>query len=200
MSSAHPRLGDDSSFTEIYDIKIDNDKKIILTFLSQFYRILNVMNLKKSDSPVTQAIFLKETKLMRKEFFNETQAIRTELKKEFFNETQAIRAELKSETQAIRAELKEESNKLDQKINILDQKFNGLVLEVIKNREEIKEIKETMATKSDSNKILCILDAIKLYIETSDRKMIVHDHRLNEIEPTLEDHGQRICKLETVSS
>ena len=64
-----------------------------------------------------------------------------------------------------------------------------LALEIIKNRTDLAEIKETMATKEDVNKILGVVDAFAQRIETYDRKTILHDARLS-------DHEARITRLE----
>ncbi len=58
-----------------------------------------------------------------------------------------------------------------------------------KNRLDIKEIKETMLTKQDGQRIIAHIDALTHRIETYDRKALVYDHRLN-------DHESRTTRIE----
>ena len=62
-----------------------------------------------------------------------------------------------------------------------------------KNQIDIKEIRETMATKDDIRKILGAIDAFARKSENYDRKALVHDHRLR-------DHEVRILHLEKTAS
>ncbi len=51
-------------------------------------------------------------------------------------------------------------DKLDKRVDKLDNKLDKLVVSVIKNTEDIKDIREKMATKEDVNKILTAVDDI----------------------------------------
>lgn len=128
------------------------------------------MKPKKTDSLVTESVFLNETQLIRKEFKEETQLIRKEFKEEF----QVIRKEFKDETQSIRKVI---GNLALEQMNMKETFF-----------QQLKDFK---------NEILNAIDSFAQKDEVRYRKAIVHDHRLNESEATLQNHEVRIVHLET---
>src|SRR5438046_1206096 len=74
---------------------------------------------------------------------------------------------------------------LDKKVDTLDKKVDHVALTVVKNHEEFLEFKKTVATKDDIHIILNRIDSFTTRIETFDRKVIVHDERLNKVETQL---------------
>ena len=139
------------------------------------------MKPKKTDSLVTESVFLNETQLIRKEFKEETQLIR----KEFKEETQLIRKEFKEEFQVIRKEFKDETQSIRKVIG-------NLALEQMNMKETFFQ-----QLKDFKNEILNAIDSFAQKDEVRYRKAIVHDHRLNESEATLQNHEVRIVHLET---
>ncbi len=87
-------------------------------------------------------------------------------KKEFLQESKCVRSEIK--------QLDDKVNKLDGKVNKLDDKVNKVALKIIHIEEDLNQVKETMLTKLDGQKIIDHIDAFAHRIETYDRKAIVH--------------------------
>ena len=79
------------------------------------------------------------------------------------------------------------------KLTETDQKIWRKILE---HDEEFKKIRETVATKDDIQLILNRIDAFTQKSETTDRKMVFHDHRFKENDDKLSNHEQRISTLE----
>ena len=96
------------------------------------------------------------------------------------------RSEFLKETGSIRTEI----NKLDDKI---DKAVNRLAGEIVKTQTDLKEVKETMATKEDVSEILNAIDTFAQKAENYDRKAVFHDSRIN-------DHEERITQLEKTAS
>lgn len=74
----------------------------------------------------------------------------------------------------------------------LDTKTGKLALAIAQTHTDITDIKEgmnRMATKEDINKVINAIDGFAQKNETFDRKVIVHDTRIN-------DHEVRITHLE----
>lgn len=69
---------------------------------------------------------------------------------------------------------------------VTNDRFDQLVRVVLKNTNDIEVIKETMATKADVNLILDRIDHFTHKVDVFDKKVLVHDHRLNELEPKVE--------------
>ncbi|MFN0117680.1 MAG: hypothetical protein ACKVQC_05225 [Elusimicrobiota bacterium] len=71
---------------------------------------------------------------------------------------------------------------LDQKFEGLDQKVNRIAFALVKTQEDVKEIRETMATKNDIQKILDQVDAFAAGTASLDRNAIIHEYRLSVLE------------------
>ena len=67
----------------------------------------------------------------------------------------------------------------------LDVKTGKLALAISQNQADILDIKENMATKSDIGRVLNAIDSFTQKNETFDRKVIVHDARINDHEARL---------------
>ncbi|MBI3012932.1 MAG: hypothetical protein HYY63_04830 [Elusimicrobia bacterium] len=134
-----------------------------------------MMKKKKASPPVTRLEFLKETGLIRSEFKQECASIRSEFKQE----CASIRSEFKQEKEWVR------------------DTIGKLTLRIIRLEEELKSMREQMATKDDVRRILDAIDAFTHRVETYDRKAVVHDARLNQNELTLQNHETRIVQIET---
>ncbi|OVE78076.1 hypothetical protein BVX98_01295 [bacterium F11] len=72
-----------------------------------------------------------------------------------------------------------------------------LALAIQKNSADIAEIKETMATKDDVRIILNRIDHFTKKVDVFDKKVLVHDYRLNELESKVGYHDKRLTFLET---
>jgi len=161
------------------------------------------MKPKKTDSLVTESVFLNETQLIRKEFKEETQLIRKEFKeetqlirKEFKEEFQVIRKEFKEETQLIRKEFKEEFQVIRKEFKDETQSIRKVIGNLALEQMNMKET-FFQQLKDFKNEILNAIDSFAQKDEVRYRKAIVHDHRLNESEATLQNHEVRIVHLET---
>lgn len=85
----------------------------------------------------------------------------------------------------------------DDIVKILGRKVDNLIIDVIKLREGYHEIRTTMATKNDINRILNAIDAFAGKSEDSHRAILLHGQILTEIQITLKDHGRRLTALES---
>ena len=71
----------------------------------------------------------------------------------------------------------------------LDRKIQNAALSLIQTQAEVREIKATMATKTDVDRIITILDFMSGKTVDQDRTVIVFDK-------ILKDHELRIKRLE----
>ena len=83
-----------------------------------------------------------------------------------------------------RKEFNERMDTVDQRFEKIDQRFNKVELAlqnqtkvILNNSKDPKVIKETMATKSDINKIINILDDLSKKTEDYGNKAILNTHR-----------------------
>ncbi|MFN0117898.1 MAG: hypothetical protein ACKVQC_06370 [Elusimicrobiota bacterium] len=81
-----------------------------------------------------------------------------------------------------RKEIDERFEQVDQRFDELDQKVNRIALSLVKTQEEVKEIRETMATKSDIQKVLDTVEAFATSTASLDRSAIIHEYRLSLLE------------------
>jgi len=58
------------------------------------------------------------------------------------------------------AGVKKDVARIDKKVGDLDKKVDRVIIDQISTKEDIKEVKETMATKEDINKVLNALDKV----------------------------------------
>jgi len=72
-----------------------------------------------------------------------------------------------------------------------------LVSALLKNDREIQIIKETMATKTDINRIMDHIDSAIKKIDVFSKKELVQDYRLINLEETVHNHEARLVGLET---
>ena len=96
----------------------------------------------------------------------------------------------KSDLDAVKTELKAD-------IARLDQKTDRIAVRLVNVESELKEMRHDMATKEDIGNVLSAIDAFVQKNERFDRKVVLHDHRINEHEETLKDHDVRITSLES---
>ena len=75
-------------------------------------------------------------------------------------------------------------------MKVLDNKVDNLALGLLKTQQDVTEIKATMTTKDDTQKVIEHIDAWAQRFESYDRKALTQDHRLN-------DHETRITRLES---
>ncbi|MCB4790720.1 MAG: hypothetical protein LHV68_02420 [Elusimicrobia bacterium] len=95
-------------------------------------------------------------------------------------------------------------DKVDERFQKIDGRFDKVELAlqnqaaaIISNTEDIKIIKETMATKDDVQKILSAVDNIARDVIDVGRKSVVNTHRINEMDIKIEEHEKRISRLES---
>ena len=72
-----------------------------------------------------------------------------------------------------------------------------LAIEIVKTQADVREIKETMATKNDVERILVAVEAFAGKAQVYDRAAVLHGHALTEAEVTLRDHEKRLRAIET---
>ena len=74
----------------------------------------------------------------------------------------------------------------------LDQKIDRVASQLVQTQADIREIKETMATKEDVSRILIAIDRFARKAEAYDRQAVLHGHILT-------DHEKRLASLESNS-
>ena len=83
----------------------------------------------------------------------------------------------------------------------LDKKFNRVAMEVVKTQADVREIKETMATKlatkDDFNRIMQAIDEFAGDAKHYRQADISRGHTLIEVEVKMKDHEKRITTLES---
>src|SRR5438270_7185996 len=113
----------------------------------------------KSDQPVTRSEFQREARGTRKEFG----VVRKEMRDGFQvvrKEFEDVRKEMRDGFQAVRKEM--------------NGKIDRLALDQVSMREEIRQVKETMATKDDVRRILGAIDEFARKSEVFERKALVY--------------------------
>lgn len=88
---------------------------------------------------------------------------------------------------------------LDELKNKLNKKIDGVVVELVKTQADVRQIKETMSTKSDTDRIMNAIDAFARKAETYDRKALSHGDQLQGHEAKLQDHEKRLSSVESQS-
>lgn len=111
--------------------------------------------------------------------------------------TQAGLAEVKVELQADIKAVKADVGTVKADIKRLDQKTDRIAAGLIKTQDEVRQIKETMATKADSERIIGLLDFIKGKVSDQDRTLVVFDKILGEHRVKFEEYGKRLSALES---
>ncbi len=81
--------------------------------------------------------------------------------------------------------------------NKLDKKIDGVAIELVKTQADLRRIEGTMATKSDTDRIMNAIDAFARKAETYDRKALSHGDQLQGHEAKLQDHEKRLSAVES---
>ena len=97
---------------------------------------------------------------------------------------------------ATKADLKAGLDGLENKLN---KKIDGIAIELVKTQANLRQIKETMSTKSDTDRIMNAIDAFAKKAETYDRKALSHGDQLQGHEAKLQDHEKRLSAVESKS-
>ena len=110
---------------------------------------------------------------------------------EFLKEAESTHKEFES----VREEIKKLATKED---------FHKLANEIIKTQTDLKEVKETVATKEElrntESRILNAIDAFAVKAQNYDQKALFHGGRINELDEGIKDHEVRITQLEKTVS
>lgn len=86
---------------------------------------------------------------------------------------------------------------LDQKVQALDHKVNNIAIKVVTIESDLKEVKENMLTKADKNEIMNSMDNLMGEVRAMRQSVLIRGEWKEEHDTQLEDHEQRIKKLET---
>ena len=78
----------------------------------------------------------------------------------------------------------------------LEDAIKPLALHLIRQDDDLRQIKENMMTKLDGQRMMERFDSISEWIITSKIKEPVQDHRLKELEATAAAHETRLTRLE----
>ncbi|MCG2726770.1 MAG: hypothetical protein L6420_11080 [Elusimicrobia bacterium] len=112
----------------------------------------------------------------------------------------ATKADINKLAQTTKADLKELEQKLNQKIDSVETKLNkkteNVFIELLKTQADVRNIKETMATKNDINRIMNAIDVFAGEAKDYRRKDADRDHMLMEQHDKLQNHENRISAIE----
>ena len=87
--------------------------------------------------------------------------------------------------------------RLDQNITRLDQKIDRVAVALVNTQADVREIRNTMSTKDDINRVLTAIDSFAKKAQNYDRVAVLHGRTLVEVEVSLKDHGERLEALES---
>ena len=99
---------------------------------------------------------------------------------------------------ATKTDLKDLRNEFEVRFEKIDKKINGVAVELIKTQADVRQIKETMSTKSDIDRVMNAIDAFARKAEAYDRKAFSHGDQLQGHEAKLQDHEKRLSSVESV--
>ena len=95
-------------------------------------------------------------------------------------------------------------DKIDKRFEQVDKRFDevkdvisSMATKIIDNIEDLKTMKETVATKDDIQRIISSIDSLGSQTKDHERTAEINTHRIKELEPKVEDHEKRIGKLES---
>ena len=97
---------------------------------------------------------------------------------------------LKADVQTLTIEVQEVKTNLSAVEKRLDQKIDKIATELVRTQTDVREIKETMATKEDVSRILVAIDRFAGKAEVYDREAVLHGHILT-------NHEKRLKALES---
>ena len=90
----------------------------------------------------------------------------------------------KSDLESVRTEIKGDIHRL-----------SGAIVEL---QADMREVKSTMATKADINRIMSAIDSFAKRSEHDNRAVVLHGQTLTEVEVKLGDHEKRLARLESI--
>lgn len=96
----------------------------------------------------------------------------------------------KAELQSVKVELKADVQKLSDTVT-------RLAIDLSKTKEDIREIKETMATKGDINRIMTAIDAFAAQALSYQNHDKLRGGKIMEHETKIGNHESRLVLLET---
>ncbi|OHC66055.1 MAG: hypothetical protein A2040_03675 [Rhodocyclales bacterium GWA2_65_19] len=127
---------------------------------------------------------------------NDLRAHETAARKDFKTLESVMRADVQSlrrDTDLGFTGVKADVRRLDAKI---DSATSRLAKEIVKTQADVREIRETMATKNDVERILVAVQAFAGKAQVYDRAAVLHGHALTEAAVTLRDHEKRLRAIE----
>jgi len=93
---------------------------------------------------------------------------------------------------------------VDKRFEQVDKRFDevkdimsNMAIKIIDNIEDLKTLKETVATKDDIRQIMTAIDSFGSQTKDHERTAEINTHRIKELEPKVENHEKRIGKLES---
>ena len=88
---------------------------------------------------------------------------------------------------------------VDKRLEQVDGSINRLAKSIITINDRVDSIEQKMSTKDDVQRIITAIDNLTGMTLDHENKAITNTHRLNEIEPKVEDHEKRIVALESTT-
>jgi hypothetical protein len=112
----------------------------------------------------------------------------------FATKTDLDRFALKTDLDRFASKTDAEFLRLDAKI---DSATSRLAKEIVALQVDVREIRETMATKNDVDRILAAVESFAGKAQVYDRAAVLHGSALTEAQVTLLDHEKRLRSIET---
>jgi hypothetical protein len=118
------------------------------------------------------------------------------------DDIKTIRSEMatKDDIKAIRSEMatKDDIKAIRSEMSTKDD-IARLAVSILKTNDRIDVIEKKMSTKEDVDRIMSAIDSFVNKTNDHERKALTNTHRINELEPKVENHEKRIAALETRS-
>jgi len=91
----------------------------------------------------------------------------------------------------------ERFEQVDKRFDEVKDVISSMATKIIDNIEDLKTMKETVATKDDIQRIISSIDSLGSQTKDHERTAEINTHRIKELEPKVENHEKRIGKLES---
>jgi len=110
------------------------------------------------------------------------------------------RDELKGDITAVRGELAGVRTELKNNVAQLHEEITAtrrdLSLEIVRLQADVRDIKASMSTKADIDRVLSAVDAFAGRSRDQENAVLLHGRVLTDVQVSLKDHAHRIAALE----
>jgi len=111
-------------------------------------------------------------------------------------EFQVVHRKIDDTNQRMTKEFQAVHQKIDDRTQRLEKSIRAVAIDLVATKDELKHMKEIMATKTDINLILDRIDQFSRNVAVVERNDQYHSFRLKDIEMRSNDHEKRLSALE----